>query len=108
MAVSDEQIGMVHDLFAGVGPVTTRKMFGGLGIYSDGVIFAVVMSDGSLRLKGAGEMANILDAAGWERWTYRREGSDKVTSMPYWAMPESLLDDPDRASDWARRALAHL
>ena len=50
MAVSDEQIAMVEDLFAAVGPVSTRKMFGGLGIYAEDKIFALMMSDGSLRL----------------------------------------------------------
>lgn len=108
MAVSDEQVEMVRDLFAGVGPITTRKMFGGLGIYSDGTIFAVMMSDGTLRLKGAGEMAGVFDAEGWERWTYTREDSDKLASMPYWTVPDALLDDPEAASDYARRALAAL
>lgn len=108
MAVSDAQIEAIHDLFAGVGPITTRKMFGGLGIYADGTIFAVVMSDGSVRLKGAGQMAKTFDAEGWDRWTYSRSGSDKITAMPYWALPDALLDDPDSASGWARRALAEL
>ncbi len=108
MAVSDEQIEMVRDLFAGVGPITTRKMFGGLGIYTDGTIFAVLMSDGQLKLKGAGKMVETLDAEGWERWTYTRDGSDTVRSMPYWSLPDALLDDPDEASAWAKRALEAL
>lgn len=105
MAVSDEQIAMVEDLFAAVGPVTSRKMFGGLGIYAEGKIFALMMSDGSLRLKGAGPVAEAMEAEGWERWTYAREGSGKATAMPYWALPDDLLDDPDAAGAWARRAL---
>lgn len=108
MAVSDEQIETIRDLFAGVGPITTRKMFGGLGIYAEGTIFAILMSDGTLRLKGAGDMAQTFDTEGWERWTYTRAGSDKATAMPYWALPDALFDDPDAASDWARRALAAL
>ncbi len=108
MAVSDEQIEMVRDLFECVGPITTRKMFGGLGIYHDGTIFAILMSDGQLKLKGAGDMAETFDAEGWERWTYQREGSDKITAMPYWSLPDALLDDPEEASAWARRALAVL
>lgn len=108
MAVSEAQIERARELFEGVGPVTTRKMFGGLGIYSGGTIFAVLMSDGVLKLKGAGEMAETLDRAGWERWTYTREGSDTVRSMPYWTVPDAVLDDPEAASDWARRALAAL
>ena len=108
MAVTNEQIEMVRDLFAGVGPITARKMFGGLGIYSEGTIFAVLMSDGQLRLKGAGDMATVFRAEGWQQWTYTRDGSDKVAAMPYWSVPDALLDDPDAASDWARRALAAL
>ena len=107
MAVSDEQIAFVTDLFSGLGPVTTRKMFGGLGIYSQGTIFAVLMGDGTLRLKGAGAMPEAYAAAGWEGWTYPRKNG-AASAMPYWTLPEDLLDDPDTACDWARRALAEL
>ena len=105
MAVTDEQIEMVLDLFSELGPLTTRKMFGGTVYYQDGTIFAAMMSDGRLQLKGAGPMIDVFEAEGWERWTYQREGSDKVTAMPYWLMPDALLDDPEEASAWARRAL---
>ncbi|MEO0946173.1 MAG: TfoX/Sxy family protein [Pseudomonadota bacterium] len=108
MAVSDEQIAQIEDLFEGVGPITTRKMFGGLGIYANGTIFAVLMSDGDLKLKGAGDMAITFDTEGWTRWTYKRDGSDKITAMPYWSLPDALLDDPEEASAWARRALEAL
>ncbi|MEL7151071.1 MAG: TfoX/Sxy family protein [Pseudomonadota bacterium] len=108
MAVSEEQIAHALELLDGVGPMTTRKMFGGLGIYADGKIFAVLMSDGVLKLKGAGAMAHTFDTEGWERWTYQRDGSDTQTAMPYWTVPDALLDDPETASDWARRALAEL
>ena len=108
MAVTSEQIEAARDLFGDVGPITTRKMFGGLGIYSEGTIFAILMSDGQLKLKGAGDMIETFDAEGWERWTYTRDGSDKITAMPYWSLPDALLDDPDEASAWAQRALAAL
>ncbi len=108
MAVTEEQIAHALELFEGIGPMTTRKMFGGLGIYGDGKIFAVLMSDGVLKLKGAGAMVNVFEREGWERWTYSREGSNKVTAMPYWTVPYALLDDPEEASEWARRALAEL
>jgi DNA transformation protein len=108
MAVSDEQIETALDLLQGVGPVSTRKMFGGVGFYADGTIFAILMSDGTLRLKGAGEMVDVFDAAGWERWTYTRDGREGSTAMPYWRVPDALLDDADETGEWARRALAHL
>lgn len=108
MPVTDAQIAQIEDLFEGVGPITIRKMFGGLGIYAGGTIFAVLMSDGDLKLKGVDAMAETFDAEGWTRWTYQRDGSDKITAMPYWSLPDALLDDPEEASAWANRALEAL
>lgn len=108
MSVSNEQIEAARDLFAGLGEITTRKMMGGLCLYSEGTIFAIMLDDGALYLKGAGDFVAELEAAGCTRWTYQREGRDKPTAMPYWSLPEAALDDPDLACDWARRALAHL
>jgi DNA transformation protein len=106
MALSDEDIGFVTDLFADLGPLSTRKMFGGLGIYLDGEIFALMRKDGAVMLKGAGDMIAAFESAGWERWMI--EGKGKPKSMPYWELPDDLRDETDAACDWARRALAQL
>jgi len=108
MSVSAAQIEVARDLFADLGEITTRKMMGGLCLYCDGTIFAILLADGEMYLKGAGDFTAELEAAGCTRWTYQREGKDRPTAMPYWTMPEDALDDPDLACDWARRALAHL
>ncbi|MCA0135034.1 TfoX/Sxy family protein [Pseudosulfitobacter pseudonitzschiae] len=107
MAVSGEAVEMALDLLRDVGPVTTRRMFGGMGFYIDGQIFALLMSDGRLMLKGAGDMQARFDALGMVRWTYQRPGQ-KPAAMPYWALPDSALDDPDEATDLARQAIAFL
>ncbi|WP_299149822.1 TfoX/Sxy family protein [uncultured Tateyamaria sp.] len=107
MAVSDEEIAHALDLFADLGLLSTRKMFGGLGIYHAGSIFAVLMSDGRLLLKGQGEMQGRFDKMGLTRWTYQREGKAPA-SMPYWELPDSALDDADEAVALARAAIAHL
>ena len=51
MSISNADIAFVKDLFAGVSTLTTRKMFGGLAIYADGVIFALIISTGAFMLK---------------------------------------------------------
>ena len=51
MSISNADIAFVKDLFAGVGTLTARKMFGGLAIYADGVIFALIIRTGALMLK---------------------------------------------------------
>jgi DNA transformation protein len=107
MAVSSDDIDFALDLFSGLGPLTNRKMMGGLCIYRDGTIFALLYSDGGLFLKGQGAMADWMIAQGWERWTYTRD-TGKTTAMPYWRLPDSALDDPEEACALARRALESL
>lgn len=107
MSLSAEDITFTKELFAGLGDVTTRRMMGGLCLYHEGTIFAIVHGDGAIWLKGAGAFIEELESEGCARWTYQRDGG-KPTSMPYWSLPDAALDDPDFACDWARRALAHL
>jgi DNA transformation protein and related proteins len=103
MAVSDSEIAFAHELFEGLGPITHRKMMGGLSVYSDGQIFAILSSTGRVYLKASGTFAEEMAAEGSERFEM---GDGK--GMNYWTLPDAALDDPDAACDWARRALAAL
>ncbi len=93
----------IEELFESVGPVTIRRMFGGKGIYADGIIFALELR-GELMLKGDEESAPLLEAAGATRWRYEGKGG-KPVAMPYWTIPDEALDDPDIMAKWARIAL---
>lgn len=107
MSLSDADRAFATELFAGLRGVTTKRMFGGLGIYRDNVIFALMRSDGAVLLKGANGFGYVLEAEGCERWIYaRKDGSGGA--MPYWTLPDAALDDPELACDWARRAIDHL
>ena len=107
MSVSDADIAFALDLFRGLGPLSHRKMMGGLCLYADGTIFAILQADGSIWLKGAGRFAEKLTEEGWRRWTYARGGAKK-TAMPYWLLPDTALDDPALACSLAREALEAL
>ena len=108
MSVSDSDIAFALELFAEIPAITTRKMMGGLCIYSEGTIFALLFQDGVLYLKAKkGPFAAKLSDLGCEQWTYTRD-TGKVTSMPYWTLPGEALDDPEMACDLAREALTHL
>ena len=43
--MSREYLDYLHDLFSAFAPVTTRAMFGGHGVYRDGVIIAIVIGE---------------------------------------------------------------
>ncbi|RAP60275.1 TfoX-like protein [Pseudomonas aeruginosa] len=107
MSLSEEEIAHARDLFAGLGAISVRKMFGGAGFYHRDTIFAVMLSDGRLMLKGKGAFIEVLEAEGCTHWTYTRDHGPSG-SMPYWSLPDAAQDDPELASDWARRALEHL
>jgi DNA transformation protein len=107
MSVSDADIAFALELFEDLGPISTRKMMGGLCLYRDGTIFAILHADGSIWLKGAGRFADRVTEEGWTRWTYSRDGA-KVTAMPYWRLPDSALDDAGLACTLASDALSNL
>lgn len=92
----------LREIFAGLGPVTIRKMFGGKGIYHDGLIVGLALR-GDVLLKGDAVSAGELEAAGAMRWTYDGKRGNKV-NMPYWTIPDSAMDDPDELAGWARKA----
>lgn len=98
----------IEDLFAPVGHVRLKRMFGGLGVYLDDLIVALKLSTGEVMLKGDDLVAQSYEAAGGRRWAYSRElpsGETKRTAMPYWTIPEVCFDDVDELRRFTRMAL---
>jgi DNA transformation protein and related proteins len=92
------------DLFAAFGRVSVRRMFGGFGIYADGLMFALA-SRGVVYLKADDETAAAFEQEGAGPFTYdTRHG--RHASLSYWRLPDRLYDDPDELAAWARTALA--
>lgn len=93
----------VRDIFRQLGLVHIRRMFGGKGIYSGELMFALEVG-GELYLKADDETAAFFRGLGSRPFMYEsRDG--RTTTINYWLMPESALDDPDEASQLARLAL---
>lgn len=107
MSVSAEEIAFARDLFSGLGDITTRRMMGGLCLYHEGTIFAILHPEGGIYLKGAGAFVDRLEEMGCTRWTYTRK-TGQSAAMPYWTLPGAALDDPEEAVALARDALRHL
>jgi DNA transformation protein len=82
------------DELAPLGAVTAKKMFGGYGVFADGVMFALVDSAGRAHLRADEATAPGFEAA----------GSDKHGRMPSWQIPDDVMADPDQLLAWAGRA----
>ncbi|MCG7394195.1 TfoX/Sxy family protein [Microvirga sp. ACRRW] len=92
----------IREIFETFGPVQIRRMFGGQGVYRDGLMFALEAS-GELYLKADTESEGTFRELGSRPFTYAAKGG-RTTAMSYWLMPESALDDQDEAADLARLA----
>jgi DNA transformation protein len=102
MAVSESFKDYVLDLLKGFGPVTIRNMFGGAGVYADGVMFAI-LTDDALYLKADASSSQAFATEGMRSFTYSAPGRAPV-AMSYWQAPERLLEEPDELAIWAREA----
>lgn len=94
----DEDV--IRDLLADLGSIRIKRMFGGLGIYADDLMFAFE-ADGELFIKADAETCDLFERAGSSIFSYQKSGG-KVLTMRYWKLPESALDDPDEAARWGR------
>lgn len=102
MPLDPHMADLAGELFGRMGTIAVRKMFGGGGIYCDGVMFALIADD-VLYLKADRQLQPRFEAEGMGPFVY--QGKSKPVAMSYWRMPERLLDDPDEALDWGRAAL---
>lgn len=104
MITSREFLDLVLDQMADFGCVTARRMFGGVGIYRNGVMFALIADD-VLYLKAAPSNIQDFDAEDLEPFTYRTGGGKKAV-MSYRRAPFRCLEDEDSMTEWCRKAFA--
>ena len=93
----------LRELLEPVGRVGVRRMFGGHGVYLDGLFVAIVVDDAPY-LKVDAETEPAFRAAGCAPFVY--ESGGKTVAMSYWSVPESALDSAEDMQPWARRAIA--
>lgn len=102
MTASADFIAHITDLMAGLGPVSAKRMFGGAGIYADGLMFGLVIGD-VLYLKADADTKRAFEAEGLGPFVY--DGKSKPIAVNYWRVPDRLYDEPDEMCAWARIAL---
>ena len=94
----DEFVNYLHEVFKAFGPIHTRRMFGGHGVFHEGLMFGLV-ADGVLYLKADTEIEGVFSERGLERFEYTKNG--KPMKMSYFMAPEEIYEDPSVASEWA-------
>ena len=102
MAVSNEFLTYILDLYRDWGNVSARKMFGGAGLYHEDKMFGLIADD-----------VVYLKVDDSNRADYEVFGSGpfkpfehKPMTMPYYEIPADLLEDPDQLIAWSEKSLA--
>lgn len=101
MPVSEQYLDYVVDQLACVGPITAKKMFGGVGLYRDDVFFGLIAGD-VLYFKVDDENRALFVSARAKPFQPYRDDS---YSMSYYEVPVDVLEDTDQLRMWARGSI---
>lgn len=103
MANTQAFVDHVLDLLNATIPSTARKMFGGHGVYCDGLMYGLI-DDDAFFLKADDECRQTFVDAGCRQWFYHMPSGP----MPggYYEPPAAAIDDPDEMKPWALMGLA--
>lgn len=100
MSASDDYLDYLRDRLSVLGSVTFRKMFGGAGVYFNGLIFGIVAED-ALFLKVDDDNRADYEALGIPPF---KPFDDKPTTMSYYEIPADVLEDDAQLKNWADKA----
>jgi DNA transformation protein len=101
MPVTDSFIAFVVDQLAGCGAITTKRMFGGVGVYAGDVFFALIAAD-LFYLKVDESNRGDFEAAGTGPF---KPYADDREIFQYYEVPLVVLEDADELARWARKAI---
>jgi DNA transformation protein len=100
MAVSKSYRDFVLEQLGRVTPMTGKSMFGGVGLYADGLFFALIAED-RLYFKVDDTTRPDFERLGME--PFRPFGED--SAMGYYEVPADVVEDPVQLAPWMRKAI---
>jgi DNA transformation protein len=108
MSVSQEYLEYVLEQLAGVGRLTSRRMFGGVGLYCDDLFFALLSGDALYFKVDESNRADYVARGARQFMPFpdRPDGNKPNAGMSYYELPADALEDADECVAWARRSVA--
>jgi DNA transformation protein len=100
MAVSQSYREFVLEQLGRVTPVTGKSMFGGVGIYAQGLFFALIAED-RLYFKVDNATRPDFEKRGME--PFRPFGED--SAMGYYEVSADLVEDVNQLETWIKKAI---
>lgn len=75
--------------------ISTKKMFGGHGVFHEGKMFGIIDSKGNLFFKV--NESNKAD--------YEQKGASQHSRMPYFSVPKQIFDNQEDLILWAQKSI---
>jgi len=103
-AAEKSLIAVLGAKLAALGPFIARPMFGGYGLYIDGLIFGLMVGD-QVFLKVDERNRGRFESAGSRPFRYETSrGETSIAS--YWRCPDDVLADARKLRLWTNEALS--
>jgi DNA transformation protein len=102
MSASTEYTAYVLEMLEPIGPVRTGRFFGGVGILSGSVQFAMIMGN-SLYFVVDDSTRPKYERAGMAPFAYTTK-KGRVQVRKYFELPEDILTDPEQLRLWANES----
>lgn len=103
MAKDDAYLEYLHELLDPLGKISSKTMFGGHGVYCNGIIMGLVI-DESLYLKVDEQTQPLFIREGCAPFVY--QAKLKQVAMSYWSVPDEAMESSEQMLPWARYAYA--
>lgn len=95
---------VLEDVLGHIPLITARGMFGGHGIYKDGIIFGLIVDD---QLYFKVDDSNRADYADRDSQPFEYIGAgQKRISVGYWLVPEEVMEDRVEIVHWVNKSVA--
>ena len=95
---------VLYDLLGGLDGIASKPMFSGWGIFKNGKIFALI-NESELFLKGNEKTRKLFESGGGAQFEYEKKSYPKPVKLPYWSVPEEILENRELLSEWVRVAI---
>jgi len=90
---------ILEEVLQDIPGINQRRMFGGYGLYKDGIIFGMIIDD-KLYFKLTPKSKKLFENSNASPFTYTHNKSGKTVIMPYYEVPEEILEDKNTIYEW--------
>ena len=93
----------VVELMSDWATVSARKMFGGHGIYCDGMMFALIIEE---ELFFKADVINVAQFKSEDSHPFTYRSKTRMVEVSYWSAPRACLESPVAMSEWCQLGFA--